>query len=287
MSRPIKGGSTDQSTTIRILDSTTGLPETGVTSATSGLTLNYIREGGAVVNISLSDLGAVNSAHSDGGLYHKGSGYYRLDLPDAAVAGSNTGVIIEGTATDMVIVGAYHPLVAYDPQDTVRLGLTALPNAAADAAGGLVVSDAGGLDIDTVAANVAAVLADTGTDGVVLAAGAITASVVATGAIDADAIASNAITDAKLATGAITAAKFAANAITTASITDGALTMAKFGTVDGVTFDSFTSNVQAVLYGQTTIGAGQVEFLARDGTTTLVTVTVDSPSGTRDGSTIA
>lgn len=177
MSRPIKGGSTDQSTTIRILDSTTGLPETGVTSATSGLSINYRREGGSVASISISDLAAVNSAHSDGGIKHVGSGYYRLDLPDAAVAGSNTGVIIEGTATDMVIVGAYHPLVAYDPQDTVRLGLTALPNAAADAAGGLVVSDAGGLDADTLASNVAAILADTGTDGVAVSAAAIAAIV--------------------------------------------------------------------------------------------------------------
>jgi hypothetical protein len=39
-------------------------------------------------------------------------------------------------------------LVDYDPQDAVRLGLTSLPNAAADAAGGLPISDAGGLDLD-------------------------------------------------------------------------------------------------------------------------------------------
>lgn len=120
-----------------------------------------------------------------------------------------------------------------------------------------------------------------------LANNSITAAVIATGAIDADAIAANAITDAKIATGAITSAKLAAGTITTASIADGAITMAKLGTVDGVDFVKFTSNVQAVLYGQTTIGAGQVEFLARDGATTLVTVTVDSPSGTRDSSTIA
>ncbi|MCI0637357.1 MAG: hypothetical protein L0206_26085, partial [Actinobacteria bacterium] len=39
-------------------------------------------------------------------------------------------------------------LVDFNPQDGVRLGLTALPNAAADAAGGLTISDAGGLDLD-------------------------------------------------------------------------------------------------------------------------------------------
>ncbi len=39
-------------------------------------------------------------------------------------------------------------VVAFDPYDAVRMGLTALPNAAADAAGGLPISDAGGLDVD-------------------------------------------------------------------------------------------------------------------------------------------
>ena len=39
---------------------------------------------------------------------------------------------------------------AMDFDDSVRAGLTALPNAAADAAGGLVISDAGGFDIDAI-----------------------------------------------------------------------------------------------------------------------------------------
>jgi len=39
-------------------------------------------------------------------------------------------------------------MYAADFDDSVRLGLTALPNAAADAAGGLPISDAGGLDLD-------------------------------------------------------------------------------------------------------------------------------------------
>ncbi len=45
--------------------------------------------------------------------------------------------------------------VSFDPTDAVRMGMTALPNAAADAAGGLPISDAGGLDMD--ALNTAAV----------------------------------------------------------------------------------------------------------------------------------
>lgn len=60
--------------------------------------------------------------------------------------------------------------VSFDPHDTVRLGITALPNAAADAAGGLVISDLGGFDIDGhgltvdgISADTDAILADIGT----------------------------------------------------------------------------------------------------------------------------
>lgn len=44
---------------------------------------------------------------------------------------------------------------AVDLDDSVRAGLTALPNAAADAAGGLPISDAGGLDMDAILADTA------------------------------------------------------------------------------------------------------------------------------------
>jgi hypothetical protein len=52
-------------------------------------------------------------------------------------------------ATNMAPVLLEIELDKIDYRDSVRAGLTALPNAAADAAGGLVISDAGGLDIDT------------------------------------------------------------------------------------------------------------------------------------------
>jgi hypothetical protein len=53
-----------------------------------------------------------------------------------------------------------------DFDDGVRAGLTALPNAAADAAGGLAISDAGGLDLDTTDSNVSAILTDTAEIGI-------------------------------------------------------------------------------------------------------------------------
>lgn len=151
MCRPILRGSTDQSIVIRIIDSTDGTPETGVVYNTSGIDLWYRREGATKTSITEATLAALDSAHSDGGIIHIGDGYYRLDLPDAAVASAAgvNGVMIGGTVTGMIVIGCYVTLVAYNPYDAVRMGMTALPNAAPDAAGGLPISDAGGLDLDT------------------------------------------------------------------------------------------------------------------------------------------
>lgn len=146
-------GTTDVSVVIRIIDSTDGTPETGVVFNTSGIDLEYRREGEASTDITEATLAALTTAHTDGGFLHIGNGYYRLDLPDAACATGVTGVLVHGTVTGMVVIGCYVQLVTYNPFDSVRLGLTALPNAAADAAGGLPISDAGGLDLDAKLAN--------------------------------------------------------------------------------------------------------------------------------------
>ena len=161
--RPVKKGSTDVSVIVRVIDATSGTPETSVAYNTAGVDLWYRRDGAASVDITEATLAAVDSAHSDGGFIHINDGYCRLDLPDAAFATGANGVMVGGTFTDMIVVGAYIPLVDYDPYDGVRMGMTALPNAAADAAGGLPISDAGGLDIDTLNSNVSGILTDTGT----------------------------------------------------------------------------------------------------------------------------
>lgn len=138
----VKKGATDRSVTIRILDSTDGTPETGVVYNTSGIDLWYRREGAAKTSITEATLSALTDAHSDGGFLHIGDGEYRLDLPDAAVASGANHVDIGGTVTGMVVIGGRIRLVNYDPEDTVRMGLTALPNAAAAASGGLPTVDA-------------------------------------------------------------------------------------------------------------------------------------------------
>ena len=64
-------------------------------------------------------------------------------------------------AFTMVLSGAFSQTInvypsSIDYTDSVRGGMTALPNAAADAAGGLPISDAGGLDMDAILVDTAA-----------------------------------------------------------------------------------------------------------------------------------
>ena len=146
----VKKGATNRSVTIRIIDSTDGTPETGVVWNTAGIDLWYRRESSAVVSVTEATLALLTTAHADGGFLHISHGEYRFDLPDAAFATGANHVEIGGTVTGMVVIGGRVRLVDYDPEDATRLGLTALPNAAADAAGGLPISDAGGLGLDAV-----------------------------------------------------------------------------------------------------------------------------------------
>lgn len=59
-------------------------------------------------------------------------------------------------ATNMAPLTLEIQLTDVDLNDGVRAALTALPNAAADAAGGLPISDAGGLDLDTILGRITA-----------------------------------------------------------------------------------------------------------------------------------
>lgn len=157
---PVLGGSTNYSCVLRVVDATDGTPETGVSHDTSGIDLKYQRAGGTVTDITEAALASPSAAHADGGVEHLNNGYIRVDLPDAAVAAGVPYVSVFGTITGMVVIGAMIPIVAYNPSDGVRLGLTALPNAAADAAGGLPISDAGGLDMDAILADTNELQAD-------------------------------------------------------------------------------------------------------------------------------
>ena len=137
-------GSTDRGVTLRILDSTTGAPKTDVVYNSSGIDLWYRREGAARVAVTEATLAALTTAHADGGFLHVSDGVYRLDLPDAAFATGANSVDFGGTVTGGVIIGGRVRLVDYSLEDGVRMGLTALPNVAAGANGGLPTGNASG-----------------------------------------------------------------------------------------------------------------------------------------------
>lgn len=159
-------GSTDRSVTVRIIDSTDGTPETGVVFNTAGIDLWYRREGAARTAITEATLAALTTAHADGGFLHVSDGVYRLDLPDAAFASGANYVDFGGTVTGMIVIGGRVRLVDVNIEDTVRAGLTALPNAVAAASGGLFTRGTGAGQINQDAngridVNVAAISTDT------------------------------------------------------------------------------------------------------------------------------
>lgn len=121
--------STDRSVTVLVIDSTTGLPETGVAYNTTGIDLWYRREGGAKVSITEATLATVDAAHADGGFIHISDGVCRLDLPDAAFATGANYVDFGGTVTDMIVVGGRVRLVDLDLEsEVVNLGTNAPAN---------------------------------------------------------------------------------------------------------------------------------------------------------------
>lgn len=198
----VKADTTSVITYVKLIDSTAGTPETAYTI--TDLDLTFVRDQAAASKTDATALGGVTSAFSANKAIEVDStnapGLYRVDWPDSAFS---TGVkrvqlVVNGSGLDPAVMEA--ELITVDLWDTVRAGLTALPNAAADAAGGLAISDAGGLDLDSKLANTNevtaarmaaltdwinggrldllfdAILDDTSASGVVLADNAITSA---------------------------------------------------------------------------------------------------------------
>ena len=153
--------STDVTSYFHLRLAADGTDATGLT--VTNMDLQYCRSGATpAAKVDASALGAANSAHADNSAIEVDAtdtpGLYRVDWPDAAFA----------TGVDEVIL-TVKVATAFTESLRVRLisairGLagTALPNAAADAAGGLPISDAGGLDLDAqIGTDIDAILVDT------------------------------------------------------------------------------------------------------------------------------
>lgn len=254
MKLSILAGATSQSINVFIRDSssTTGGGLTGLTYNSAGLTAYYSHAGAyaTATSITLATLAAVNSAYSSGGFRELDAtnmpGWYRFDLPNAVIAGSkgrSVAVHLKG-ATNMAPLPIEIELTAWDNQDAVRGGLTAIPNVASGSAGGLIIQGTGttGLNVSGGKAPATVAAGDMANNCItssVLATDCIGAAQLATDAIGSAEIAASAVTKIQaglatptnitsasgisIATGGITAASFAAGAIDAAAIATDAI----------------------------------------------------------------
>jgi hypothetical protein len=271
----VKAGSTSRLEHVFILDSTsaTGAGKTALTNAS--VTAFYFRPGdttttGRSITLAAGTLGTWSS----GGFIQVNAtdmpGLYEIGIPNAIfAAGVNHAVVmIKGTGIAPVLLE--YELVAYDPLDTVRLGLTALPNAVAGAVGGLPTGDASGrvtvadktgyslatapLDATQTAAAVWNALLATYTTTnsfgarVVRTLSSSTTNEVTIGAsnhiaANVHAMQNNTITAAAIATGAVDADALATDAVN--EIADGLLnrSLATAGAAGNITITSIVSSV--------------------------------------------
>jgi len=147
--RSVKAGTTSQREYVFVNDSasTTGGGKTGIAFNASGIKAYYVRPGGSATLITLATQ-TVTGAYSSGGWVEVDStnmpGVYRFDVPDAVfAAGVEKAIVMVSGASGMAPVVMEYDLTAYDPYDTVRLGLTAMPNVASGSAGALITSGTG------------------------------------------------------------------------------------------------------------------------------------------------
>ncbi len=181
--RWIKAGSTDQTVDVFIQDSTstTGGGLTGLVYNSAGLTC-YYRKGatGTPTALTLATQ-TVGGAHSDGGFVAVDGtntpGQYRLDLSDTMVATAGMLTIYLKGATNMVPRLLELEIVSVDIYDTVRLGLTSLPNVASGNAGAIITSGTGTAQLSTSSGQVL-LQSGTGTGQLSFSSGVVSANTV-------------------------------------------------------------------------------------------------------------
>jgi hypothetical protein len=145
--RKLNAGSTNVTLPLFVRDgtSTSGAGLGSLVHNSAGLTAKYRREGqNAFTSISL--VTATVGTYTSGGFIASGgiAGSYELGVPDAALASGAKWVELElYGAANMVPVKIEIELDAVNYQDATRFGMTALPNAAAEAAGGLITRGTG------------------------------------------------------------------------------------------------------------------------------------------------
>lgn len=175
--RQVTGGDTDVTTYFALRLTADGTAATGLTI--TNMDLQYVRSGAAPsAKVDATALGSTGAAHGDNQAIEIDAtdqpGLYRVDWPDAAFAAGvpevvltvkvatafteHLAVLIDAPVNVTKIVAgataAANLKTAGDNYSATRgLTGTAVPAAAADAVGGLPISDAGGLDLDNLLKN--------------------------------------------------------------------------------------------------------------------------------------
>lgn len=255
----VTAGATDVSTYFHLRLAADGTDATGLTI--TNIDLQYVRSGATpAAKVDATALGAANSAHSDNTAIEVDPtdtpGLYRVDWPDAAFAAGVDEVILTVKCATVFTDSLRVRLMSA----TRGLAGTALPAAAADAAGGLIISDAGGLDADAqLVTKINDILVDTAEIGAAGAGltninlpnqtmdivGSITGNLSGsvgsvTGAVGSVTGAVGSVTGAvgSVAAGGITAASFAANAITAAKLDPDVTTELQSGLATAAAVDT-------------------------------------------------
>lgn len=227
-------------------------PMTGLTITGSSGDLQISKNGAAFTNA----LGDVAVELSDG-LY-----YYPARVDEFDTVGS---LLVKFEKLNCRTVIFETQVVPWDPYDTVRQGMTALPNAAAEAAGGLFTRGTGAgqinqnangqIDTRVVAASAASI-----TSGA-LAPGAIAPLVLAAGSILSGTIGPSAITDTNTAQ----SARWAQQQIVLSGSIEGAFSLFEVMQWLG-----------SMIAGDAQVpsGSGDFRFLGMDGSTVRVSGTI-------------
>jgi hypothetical protein len=149
----ILAGATSQSVNVFIQDTRvgTGAGLTGLVFNTAGLTAYYSFSGAVATatSITLNTLALITTAYTSGGFKEIDAtnmpGWYRLDLPNAALAtakGRQVSLHLQGAA-NMAPCVLKIELTGWDNQDAVHGGLSCLPNTAVTTNASLLTSGVG------------------------------------------------------------------------------------------------------------------------------------------------
>jgi len=292
MKEIVKRGTTSNIMRVFLQDSTstTGAGKTGLLNTTTGLIIATIADNEATATAytvaasnveTITTLGTFAAPTASKCRFKEVDatnfpGVYEIHIADARYAVANsTQLLVSVQCTGVAPVMSEVQLVAVDLLDTVRFGLTALPNAVAGAVGGLPTGDASGrVTVITNSDKTGYSLSGTQTYNVTgnitgnltgsvgsVASGGITSASFAAGAIDASAIATDAITSAELSASAVQ------------EIADGVLSR-KLNMAGNISDVSVTSVSSATFTGANTYIAGDaVQFITTAPTSFVVGTT--------------